>query len=704
MTYGGMRYRRIRFSGPLLPVAFRRPEASTRLPECAVTRDLPSSSLFTPLALGPRTAPNRIVFGTHLTNFAHGNRFTGRHEAYYQARAAGGAGILVLEALAVHPLDRPQERVLAGDSDALLPSLSRLVACLRTAAPAALVLAHLTHSGGQSSGKILRQSPWAPSPVPDVASRRMPREMTAPEIREVIAAFGTAARRAAASGVDGVELNAGQRSLARQFLSPLTNLRQDDWGGPLEHRLRFLLETLAEVRSALGPGLVLGLKLCGDELAPWGGLTPEDAGEIARRVVGAGGVNYLSIQIGGPYSEHATESGLPTPQGHGADLAGRVRDAIAGALPVWAEGRIESLSLAARLVAESRADAVVMTRALVSDPDLPRKAQGLDPEPIRPHVGMVRYFSIAGDWNRPVGDLANPRAGRESRLPPWVRKPDRVPVLVVGAGVAGLEAATTLARLGRDVTVWEQHSAPGGLAAALGRALPGREAFAALVDYYLALARHQGVRIEMARTLRADTPGLELYDELYLALGAQAPGAGYPVSDVPVFTPRALISGAVKAETLPPPASGIAVVVDLEWGFRMGAAVEWLLERGYPVAVLSPDFSVGRELIAGGDLDWFRRVAQRGAVLHPRTLMRGVSAGGVLCADRFSGQERRISPVSLVVHAAPEVPAGADLAAALALRHPRVVTLGDARAPRLMGEAIAHAHRTALGGSESEDS
>ena len=238
--------------------------------------------------------------------------------------------------------------------------------------------------------------------------------------------------------------------------------------------------------------------------------------------------------------------------------------------------------------------------------------------------------------------------------------------------------------------------AVGGMASALALSLPGREEFAALVAYYQRLARHLGVRVETGRNLTADAPGLEAYETVYLALGAAAPAPEYPVTGVPLFTPRALLMGAVADTTLPPPSAGTAAVVDLEWGFRMGAAVEWLLERGYAVAVLSPDFSVGRDLIAGGELDWFRRVARRGAVLHPRTLVRSAGPEGLLCMDRFSGAERLISPLALVVHAAPEVPAGAELATALALRHPRVVTLGDARAPRLMGEAIAHAHLTAL--------
>jgi 2,4-dienoyl-CoA reductase (NADPH2) len=513
----------------------------------------------------------------------------------------------------------------------------------------------------------------------------------------VLAGFAAAAGRVAQAGLDGVELNAGQHALLRQFLSPLTNARQDAYGGALEQRLRLPLQVLQAVRGALGPQRVLGLKLCGDELAPWGGLTPDDAVAIARALVAAGGLDYLSVQIGGPFSAHLTEAAMPVPQAHAAHLAQAVREGIGAALPVFAEGRIEAPAAAQAVLEQGQADAVVMTRALISDPDLPRKLageHGTAGEPLRPHIGMTRYFSVQGDWNRPLGDLINPRAGRETLLPPLQRSATPGSALVIGAGPAGLEAAATLARLGHAVTLREAGPRLGGMAAVLAGAVEARREFGLLVDYYGALLEHLGVTLRLGQPVQADEPGLDAFAAIYVATGAQPPAPPFAAQGGRVLSPRELLAGAA-ADGLPPPAAGRVAVVDGEGGFRMANAVEWLLARGYSVDVLSADLLVGRELIESAELLWFQRIAQGGVGQHPMLQAEALQGDTLLARERFSGRERRFGPLAFVVSAQPEQPRSA-LASALRTRHPRVLTVGDARAPRLMGEAILNAHRTVL--------
>ncbi|MCH7476879.1 MAG: FAD-dependent oxidoreductase [SAR324 cluster bacterium] len=384
---------------------------------------------------------------------------------------------------------------------------------------------------------------------------------------------------------------------------------------------------------------------------------------------------------------------MPIPQDHGAEAAGTVRQALAGALPVFAEGRLATPEAAGAALKAGQADAVVMTRALASDPRLPLKLAGSDEEPIRPHVGAPRYFSVRGDWNRPMGDLANPRAGREALLPEPAPLENPRPALVIGGGPAGLEAAITLARQRRPVTLLERGPELGGLARSLAAEVPARREFQTLVDYYLRMVERLGVRVELNREVVDYEDWMETCEQIYVATGAKARTLGAAgEGEIPGVSARALLTGAAPA---PLPAGGRALVVDGEYGFRMGAAVEWLLERGLAPEVVTDDFFVGRELVESAELPWFNRVAERGVLFHPRLVFQGVRGGEVVCVERFSGQERMLGRAAIIVHALPEEPAD-DLFPVLSARHPGVIRIGDARAPRLMGEAILNAHRSVV--------
>jgi 2,4-dienoyl-CoA reductase-like NADH-dependent reductase (Old Yellow Enzyme family) len=205
-----------------------------------------------------RTAPSRVLFGPHETNLGRGRRFSDRHAAYYGRRAAGGAGVIVTEVASVHDSDWPYERApLAahGWGDVL-------AACRPHGA---LVLAGLGHAGGQGSSAYHREALWAPSRVPDVVTREVPMAVEQPEIDALVAGFAAAAALAAAADLDGVEVNAGQHSILRQFLSGLTNRRADDYG---RDRARLLREVLAATRVALGDDRILGTGCCSRPPAP----------------------------------------------------------------------------------------------------------------------------------------------------------------------------------------------------------------------------------------------------------------------------------------------------------------------------------------------------------------------------------------------------------------------------------------------------
>ncbi|MGZ9082745.1 MAG: oxidoreductase, partial [Rhodoplanes sp.] len=225
--------------------------------------------LFEPLRLGGKTAPNRLVFAALQTNFATHHRFEKRHAAFYGARAAGGVGLIVLEGSVVHPSDWLYEYIIRGYDERVVDGYRMMADVIHR--HDTLVLAQLTHSGMQGSSHYSQRPLWAPSPVPEVNSREMSQAMRTADIGAVIEGFAQSARYAAEGGLDGVEINAGQHSLIRQFLSPLTNQRGDDYGGSLDNRLRFAREVIRVVREAVGQDVIVGLRLVGDEYAPWAG-------------------------------------------------------------------------------------------------------------------------------------------------------------------------------------------------------------------------------------------------------------------------------------------------------------------------------------------------------------------------------------------------------------------------------------------------
>ena len=233
---------------------------------------------FQPSELAQRLREIAYIFGSHTTNYARHNLLSEHIADYYATRAEGGAGIIVLEEHIVHPSDLPYANALLG----YLPETATAIATVterirhhqslhRPEAPPydCLVLVQLNHNGQQSASDHSQRELWAPSAVPDVASREVPKIMEQADIDAVISGFAQVTRYVKQGNADGVELQISDRSLLRQFLSPLTNQRGDRYGGSLENRVRFVQETIEAVDAALGSEGILGVRFCADELAPW---------------------------------------------------------------------------------------------------------------------------------------------------------------------------------------------------------------------------------------------------------------------------------------------------------------------------------------------------------------------------------------------------------------------------------------------------
>ena len=374
----------------------------------------PYRHLFTPLRVGPLTLANRVVFAAHLTNYACDGLPTEQHAAYYARRAAGGAGLIITEEHSTHPADRPYEKLIQGWRPEVIPGYRRITGAVH--AHGVPVLAQLNHNGGQSSGMYSRLPVLAPSPVPDPLFREVPKPVEPFEIKEIVDGYARVARHCAAGGFDGVELQCSQSSIIRGFLSPATNQRTDGYGGPLPHRARLLLETVAAVRAAIGPGLVLGVRICGDEQIE-GGTTLDEAVEVARLVSATGAVDYISTTMGvATASLHMVVAGMRAAPGYALHVAAAIR--AAAGIPVIGAGRITGPGQADQALADGQCDLVGVVRGQIADPDFAARARA--GPAAGPAAGIRTCLSCNQECagrvgrNRWLGCTVNPRAGRES--------------------------------------------------------------------------------------------------------------------------------------------------------------------------------------------------------------------------------------------------------------------------------------------------
>ena len=326
--------------------------------------------LFRPLRVGPLTVANRIVFSAHLTNYAEDGLPSEQHAAYYAARAAGGAGLIITEEHSTHPTDWPYEKLIHGFNPAVIPGYRRITEAVhRHGVP---ILAQLNHNGGQASGMYSRLPVWAPSPVPDPLFREVPKAVEPAEIAEIIAGYGRVAEHCMAGGFDGIELQCSHSSIVRGFLSPATNRRTDHYGGSRQNRARLLLEIVDVVCDAIGPDRVLGVRICGDELIEGG--TTIDEVAVAELVDAVRKVDYINTSIGvATATLFMIEASMQVPPGYAMFIPSAIRAKVG--IPVVGVGRFKDPLQADRALVAGQCDLIGVVRGQIADPDFAAKAR-----------------------------------------------------------------------------------------------------------------------------------------------------------------------------------------------------------------------------------------------------------------------------------------------------------------------------------------
>lgn len=468
--------------------------------------------LLTPLRIRDLELRNRIVMTAMHLNFTPDGRVNDRIAAFYEERAKGGAGLIIVGGCIIDDYAGAYWMLDIRD-DSCIEGHAVLADAIRKHGAAAAC--QLYHAGRYSHSVSMEgRQAIAPSPVTSRFTREEPREMTLEDIKRTIRSYADAARRVKEAGYDMVEVLACTGYLICQFLSPITNLRADEYGGSWENRMRFGLEVADAVREAVGPDYPVCFRIAGHDYMEGGNTNREwalFAAELEKH-----GVDLINV-TGGWHETRVPQLPMSVPRGGLAYLAAHVKERVS--VPVIACNRINDVFVADEILRMGMADLVGMARALIADPYFPQKAMEERYEEITRCIGCNQGCFDHVFYLQPVTCTLNPRAGRELEYRvERARKPKKV--AVVGGGPAGMKAALTAAERGHHVTLFEKGEMLGGQMN-LAAIPPGREEFWTAVEDLEAQLDNAGVEVRLETEADAATLRGEGFDAVVVATGAR---------------------------------------------------------------------------------------------------------------------------------------------------------------------------------------
>jgi 2,4-dienoyl-CoA reductase-like NADH-dependent reductase (Old Yellow Enzyme family)/thioredoxin reductase len=631
--------------------------------------------LFEPGLIGSLELKNRLVMPPMATNYAtEDGEVTQRQIDYYEERAKGGVGLIIVEFSVVDsPIGKGTMRQIVIDHDRFIPALSKLAAAIKRHGAKAAIQIH--HAGRQTSSKITGLQPVAPSPIP-LPGGEPPRELTSDEIAALIVRFAEAADRAKKAGFDGVEIHGAHGYLISEFLSPLSNHRQDAYGGSIENRARFLLEVIKAIRVKVGRDYPVWCRLSAIEIGADGGITVEETQTVAQQAEKAGvDAIHVSAHTVGP----ARRPPMAQPPCSFVPLAEAVKKVVS--VPVIAVGRIPP-EFAEEVIRDGKADFVSMGRELLVDPYLPQKAESGKPEDIRPCICCLTCLDSIRWRKEGVCCVVNPALGREGE---YQVKPAESPkkVVVVGAGPGGMEAARVAALRGHKVVLFDDGEELGGQLL-LAAKPPFKDTIETFRRYLVGQVTKLGIELRLRQKFTSDMLAELKPDSVILATGVksfipQIPG----IQSMKVVQASQVLMGAETGER-------VAVI----GGELVGCETALLLmERGKKVTIMrrGPELATKvhrliREPMLG-------RLKYKGASILTGVEYEEITDVGVVI--RTSTGQKKVIEADTVVLAAGSTP-NTELAAALKGKAAQVFSVGDCVEPRSIMEALEEGYRAGL--------
>ena len=384
---------------------------------------------------------------------------------HYRRRAAGGPAMIIMEACSVSPEGVVSNHQARIDDDRFIEGLSKIAAVIKSEGSVPAIQIH--HGGRQTSIKVIKRKPLAPSAIPCPTIRGDVEPLTIDGIHEIVQKFGDAAERARQAGFELIEIHGAHGYLINQFLSKVSNIREDEYGGDIVGRSRFALEIIEEINKRIGPEFPLSFKISAQEFVP-GGLTVTESIEILKLLVKAG-VDVVQVSAGNDMTPEWICQPMFMKKACLASSAAKFKWALN--IPVMAVGRINDPMVANEVLSEGQADLVCIGRGLLADPEMPNKAREGRLDEIRTCIACNTCMESIFRKGR-IECLVNPMLGREKEMV-FVPTPKPKKIMVVGGGPGGLNVAWVAAKRGHEVHVFEKRGYLGGQL--LAGSIPGHK-------------------------------------------------------------------------------------------------------------------------------------------------------------------------------------------------------------------------------------
>lgn len=649
------------------------------------------SLLFNPFELAGKRLRNRIVHASMTTLTVRNGSVAEEQIAYFENRARGGAAMLITEPLSMSPMQAVPTKTHVFNPDNAV-GLTRMAKAVEQ--HDCRLLGQIQDPGRARHHAGRHLNAIAPSVLPDDMSWSVPRALTIEEIEKFVSDFAESSALLQSYGFSGVELSCGHGHLFHQFMSPQSNVRVDKYGGNWINRCRFISEIVTAIRKKCGDDFIVGLKLPGDDGLP-GGIGPEQAIIIAKIFTASREVSYVCFAQG----THANSLEMHIPDRFGPrtpyrEMIKTLKQAIPET-PVISLGRISDPAEAEAILASGEAELIGIGRALIADPAWPLKVAQSRINEIRYCLACNTCWDTIITRHEPLACVNNPRVRQADEVDYWPTKTTNTKrVTIIGAGIAGMEAAWIAGARGHQVTVLGSGAQIGGKAW-LRSHFPGGEEVSSVYDYQTIAAMRSNVQIELGLTATVADIQVLNPDVVILATGATMILPSWLPTDVHdegfVVDLRETMTGLLGVSSKQP---GTAVIFDMDHTEGTYAMAERLYELFEHVVILTPRHSLADDMAVVTRQGVLRRLYTKKIEIHLLALPVWTHEveNGILTWEHVITHERhQINNVALITYSTPRS-RNDELAEPLRKLGIDVVLIGDCKSPRDMIAATSDGH------------